>query len=132
MHDPWMTRALRLDGEREMNRRYEIARQLREAKVEHKLQRQRQLRFWVTSLLRWGVSPLAPYSRCSVRDDRRPEIMQLVGNKVERGTPPSAALPDTVAAISVSRRMRQYGDQDSAGRLVVTCERAGESSTTKP
>lgn len=129
MYDPWMTRALQLDREREMNRRYELARQLREVRAEHQLQRQHQLRSWVSSLVRRVFSPLAPYWRWSVHEDRKPEIMQFMENRLERGTPPPAALPDTVTAVAVSRRVRQYGEQDCAGRLIVACDSAGEANS---
>jgi hypothetical protein len=52
MYDPLMVKALALDREREINRRVELARQLREAKAERKLQRGRQARNWASSLLR--------------------------------------------------------------------------------
>jgi hypothetical protein len=95
MHDPFMVKALKLERERDMNWRLELARQLRDVKAEHKLRRQRQLRSWVSSLVRCVFSPLAP--------------------------------PDTGAAVTVSRPVRRYGDQDSAGRLVVTCDGAREA-----
>jgi hypothetical protein len=115
MYDPWVTRASKLASEREIYRRYEIACQLREVKAEHRRRRQRQLRSWVSSLWRCVFSPLAAYWRWSGREDRKPETMQFLGDRLERGTPPPAAPPDTVAAVSVSRRVRQYGDQDSGG-----------------
>ena len=88
MYEPWMTRASKLAREREMYRRYEIARQLREVKAEHRRRRQRQLHSWVSSLWRCVFSPLAAYWRWSGREDRKPETMQFLGDRLERGTPP--------------------------------------------
>jgi hypothetical protein len=115
MYDPWLPPASKLAREREIYRRYVIACQLREVKAKHRRRRQRQLRSWVSSLGRCVCSPLAAYWRWSGREDRKPETMQFLEDRLERGTPAPAAPPDTVAAVSVSRCMRQYGDQDSGG-----------------
>jgi hypothetical protein len=53
MYDPLMMKAITLDRERDMNRRVELARQLREVKAARRLQRQHQLRDWASSLLRY-------------------------------------------------------------------------------
>jgi hypothetical protein len=53
MYDPLMIKALALDRERDMNRRVELARQLREVKAERKLQRRRRISDWASSLLRY-------------------------------------------------------------------------------